>query len=407
MAKYFRQSLLLTDAIDQASTSFVNDSVTEVVIVAATRTPFGRFLGSIADFSAVDLACEAANAALLDFDRKQLDLVVLGNVLSAGLGMNIARQVAVRLDLRIEVTAFTVNMMCASGLQAVLLAAQAIRAGDAKAVLCGGTESMSNAPYLVPKARRGYKLGDGSLIDSLLCDGLVDSFDHNHMGISAETLANEFQISRHEQDEFAARSQARFAAAFQSKAFENEVVPVGDLSFDEHPRADTTIEKLSKLKPAFSTSGTVTAGNASGINDGAAMLVVASAEFASQQGWPVLARFAGGTTQGCDPARMGLGPVHAIRKLCLNHGWSIGRFDIVEINEAFAVQAIACQRELGLDPDRVNVNGGAIAVGHPIGASGARLAVHLAHRIASGAIEQGLAGLCVGGGMGIAAAFTK
>ena len=385
----------------------MNRSVTEVVIVAAKRTPFGRFLGSIADFSAVDLACEAAKAALLDLDRNQLDLVVLGNVLSAGLGMNIARQVAVRLCLPIEVTAYTVNMMCASGLQAVLLAAQAIRSGDAKAVLCGGTESMSNAPYLLPKARRGYKLGDGSLIDSLLCDGLVDSFDHTHMGISAETLAREFQITRHEQDEFAARSQALYAAALHSHAFDEEVVPVGNLSFDEHPRAETTVEKLSKLKPAFSPSGTVTAGNASGINDGAAMLVVANAEFASQQGWPVLARLAGGTTQGCDPARMGLGPVHAIRKLCLNYGWSIDQFDHIEINEAFAVQVIACQRELGLDPDRVNVNGGAIAVGHPIGASGARLAVHFAHRIASGAIEQGLAGLCVGGGMGIAAALTK
>ena len=381
--------------------------MTEVVIVAAKRTPFGRFLGSLADFSAVDLACEAANAALIDLDRKQIDLVVLGNVLSAGLGMNIARQVAVRIGLPIEVPAYTVNMMCASGLQAVLLAAQAIRAGDAKAVLCGGTESMSNAPYLLPKARRGYKLGDGTLVDSLLHDGLVDSFDHTHMGLSAETLALEFQITRTEQDDFAARSQARFATAAQAGHFNEELVPVGTLKQDEHPRADTTIEKLTTLKPAFSASGTVTAGNASGINDGAAMLVVADDKFAHQQGWPVLARLAGGATQGCDPARMGLGPVHAIRKLCMNHGWNIDQFDTIEINEAFAVQALACQHELNLDPDRVNVNGGAIAIGHPIGATGARLAVHLAHRIASGAIGQGMAGLCVGGGMGIAAAFAK
>ena len=387
--------------------SFVDRTVTEVVIVAAKRTPFGRFMGSLTEFSAVDLAFEAANAALLNIDRQQIDLVVLGNVLSAGLGMNIARQVAMRLGLPIEVPAYSVNMMCASGLQSVLLAAQAVRAGDAKAVLCGGTESMSNAPYLLPKARLGYKLGDGALVDSLLRDGLVDSFNHAHMGLSVETLAREFQITRLEQDEFATRSQTRFATALQSNVFDDELVPVGNLSFDEHPRAETSVEKLAKLKPAFSPSGTVTAGNASGINDGAAMLIIAERDFARQRGWPVLAKLAGATTQGCDPARMGLGPIHAIRKLCANHGWNIDQFDAVEINEAFAVQTLACQRELNLNPDRLNVNGGAIAVGHPIGASGARLAVHLAHRISSGAIEQGLAGLCVGGGMGIAAAFTK
>ncbi len=381
--------------------------MSELVIVAAKRTPFGRFSGSLVEFSAVDLACEAGNSALQAVDRMKIDLVILGNVLGAGLGMNIARQVSVRLGLPIEVPAYTVNMMCASGLQAVLLAAQAIRGGDAKAVLCGGTESMSNAPYLLPKARRGYKLGDGTLIDSMLHDGLVDSFDQTHMGLSAETLAREFQITRLEQDEFAVRSQTRFAAAFQAGVFDDELVPVGNLSFDEHPRAETTIEKLTALKPAFSPSGTVTAGNASGINDGAAMLVIADSEFASQRGWPVLAKLAGATTQGCDPARMGLGPIHAIRKLFANHGWNINQFDVVEINEAFAVQTLACQRELNLSPDRINVNGGAIAVGHPIGASGARLAVHIANRIASGAIQTGLAGLCVGGGMGIAAAFTK
>ena len=381
--------------------------MSELVIVAAKRTPFGRFSGSLVEVSAVDLACEAGNSALQAVDRMKIDLVILGNVLGAGLGMNIARQVSVRLGLPIEVPAYTVNMMCASGLQAVLLAAQAIRGGDAKAVLCGGTESMSNAPYLLPKARRGYKLGDGTLIDSMLHDGLVDSFDQTHMGLSAETLAREFQITRLEQDEFAVRSQTRFAAAFQAGVFDDELVPVGNLSFDEHPRAETTIEKLTALKPAFSPSGTVTAGNASGINDGAAMLVIADSEFASQRGWPVLAKLAGATTQGCDPARMGLGPIHAIRKLFANHGWNINQFDVVEINEAFAVQTLACQRELNLSPDRINVNGGAIAVGHPIGASGARLAVHIANRIASGAIQTGLAGLCVGGGMGIAAAFTK
>jgi acetyl-CoA C-acetyltransferase len=378
-----------------------------IVIAGAKRTPFGRFLGGLVDFSAVDLACAAGEAALLGFDRAHIDLVILGNVLAAGQGMNIARQVGVRLGLPQHVPAYSINMMCASGLQAILLAAQAIHAGEARAVLCGGTESMSNAPYLQLKARRGQKFGDGTLVDSLLHDGLIDSFDHQHMGHSAETLAHEFRLSRESQDEFAARSQSRFAEAARSDQFAKELVPVGTLTRDEHPRADTTPEKLAGLKPAFLPAGTVTAGNASGINDGAALLVVADRDFARQQDWPVLATLAGGTTQGCDPARMGLGPVHAIRKLCLRHGWNVEQFDAIEINEAFAAQALACQRELHINPDRLNARGGAIAIGHPIGTSGARLAVHLAHRIAAGTTSQGLASLCVGGGMGIAAAFTR
>jgi acetyl-CoA C-acetyltransferase len=381
--------------------------MTEVVIVAAKRTPFGRFLGALVDFSAVDLACAAAEATLQGLDRSQIEMVVLGNVLAAGSGMNIARQVSVKLGLPLETPAFTVNMMCASGLQAVLLAAQAIRAGDAKAVLCGGTESMSNAPYLLPKARLGYKLGDGALVDSLLRDGLIDSFDHEHMGLSAETLAKEFQVSRLEQDEFAALSQVRHATASQNHLFDRELVPVGALKQDEHPRLDTTTEKLAKLKPAFRPNGTVTAGNASGINDGAAMLVVADRKFALQRGWPIMAVLAGGAVQGCDPKRMGLGPVHAIRKLCANQEWNLNQFESIEINEAFAAQTIACRRELKINIERLNTSGGAIAIGHPIGASGTRLAVHLAHRINAGEIASGLASLCVGGGMGIAAAFTK
>ena len=381
--------------------------MSDVVIVAAKRTPFGRFLGGLSDLSAVDLATVAGEATLQGLDRAQIDLVIVGNVLAAGLGMNVARQVSVRLGLPLETPAFTVNMMCASGLQSVLLAGQAIRAGDAKAVLCGGTESMSNAPYLLPKARVGYKLGDGVAVDSLLHDGLVDSFDHQHMGLSAETLAEEFQISRPQQDEFAARSQARYAAAAQTHRFDRETTPAGRLVVDEHPRADTTIEKIARLKPAFKPNGTVTAANASGINDGAAMLVVADREVALNNGWPILARLNGGAVQGCDPKRMGLGPVHAIRKLFSNRNWTIDQFDAIEVNEAFAAQALACQRELQINPDRLNSSGGAIAVGHPIGASGARLAVHLAHRIGARDIEAGLASLCVGGGMGIAAAFTS
>lgn len=380
--------------------------VTEVVIVAAKRTPFGRFLGGLADLNAVDLACAAAEAALQNLDRSLIDSVIIGNVLSAGQGMNLARQVGVRLGLPLEVPAYTVNMMCASGLQSILLAAQAIRAGDAQAVLCGGTESMSNAPYLLQKGRRGYKMGDGTLIDSLLHDGLIDSFDHRHMGVSVEKLAEEFQISRAAQDEFALRSQKLYAAAVVAKTFAEEMIPVGSVTQDEHPRADTVVEKLATLKPAFSPAGTVTAGNASGINDGAAMLVVCDSTFARDQNWPILARLTAGTAQGCDPARMGLGPVHAFRKLCRKHELNLDQFDQIEINEAFAAQALACQKELQLDPQKLNRNGGAIAVGHPIGASGARLAVHLVHQIASGRIQNGLAGLCVGGGMGIAAAFT-
>lgn len=381
--------------------------MTEVVIVAAKRTPFGRFLGALADYSAVDLACVAGEATLQNLDRTKIDLVVLGNVLAAGQGMNIARQVSVRLGLPLESHSYTVNMMCASGLQAVLLAAQAIRAGDAKAILCGGTESMSNAPYLLPKARRGYKLGDGVVVDSVLCDGLVDSFDREHMGRSAEILASEFQITREDQDQFAALSQARCSSAAQRGVFDGEVIPVGDLKQDEHPRADTTIDKLAKLKPAFLSTGTITAGNASGINDGAAMLVVADRDYAQKQGWPILALLAAGTVQGCDPKRMGLGPVHAIRKLCASENWDLHQFEAIEINEAFAVQTLACQRALTIDTERLNRNGGAIATGHPIGASGARLAVHLARQIATGDLKSGLASLCVGGGMGIAAAFQR
>lgn len=381
--------------------------MTEVVIVAAKRTPFGRFQGTLSGLSAVDLGCAAGEAVLHGIDRSQIDLTIVGNVLSAGQGMNIARQIGVRLGLNIETPAYTVNMMCASGLQSILLAAQSIRAGEAHCVLCGGTESMSNAPFLLAKARAGYKLGDGVLIDSLLRDGLVDSFDHQHMGLSAERLASEYRITRQSQDEFAVQSQTRFAASAINQQFDREIIATSGLNHDEHPRSDTTLERLGKLKPAFDPAGTVTAGNSSGINDGAAMLLLANRDYARNRGWPILATLSDGTVQGCDPQRMGLGPVHAIRKLCSKRCWNLSEFDAIEINEAFAVQTLACQHELKIDPAKLNLNGGAIAVGHPIGASGARLAVHLVHRIAAHEIRSGLASLCVGGGMGIAAAFTK
>lgn len=380
--------------------------MTDIAIVAAKRTPIGKFLGAFKDLSAVQLACAAGEAALAGIDRKQIDQIILGNILSAGQGMNIARQVGVHLGLPIDVPAFTVNMMCGSGLQTVLLAAQAIKAGEAKAILCGGTESMTNAPYLLPRARGGYKLGDGILVDSILRDGLHDSFDHRHMAQTSEALAKEYGITRQDQDEFAARSQALTAAAQKRGAFADEIVPVNGLSADEHPRPDTTAAKLANLKPSFDPQGSITAGNASGINDGAALLVVADLAVAKQRDWPVLAKLTGGTVIGCEPGRMGLGPAHAIRKL-LPRDAALAEFDTIEINEAFAAQTLACVRELKLDQNRLNVHGGAIALGHPIGASGARLAVHLAHRIARGEISSGLATLCVGGGMGIAATFTR
>ncbi|MCC6424704.1 MAG: acetyl-CoA C-acetyltransferase [Phycisphaerales bacterium] len=381
--------------------------MTNIVIVAAKRTPQGRFLGSLAKRSAVDLAVHASRATMqsASIQPEWIDQVILGNVLSAGLGMNIARQTAVKLQLPITVPAFVVNMMCASGLQAVHLAAQAIRAGDARCILCGGSESMSNAPYLLDRARNGYKLGDGLLIDTILRDGLTDPFGHGHMGNTAENLADRYDITRQQQDAFSARSQQRYGQAHTAGRFTDEIAPLDDLSADEHPRPDTTEQKLSTLKPAFNPQGTVTAGNASGINDGAAMLILCDGNFAKEHNLKPMAELLGESAIGCDPALMGLGPVHATNALCKKLKISPADFDTIELNEAFAAQALACIRELKLDESRVNSDGGAIALGHPIGASGARLIVHLAHSIASGRAQSSLATLCVGAGMGIAAAL--
>jgi acetyl-CoA C-acetyltransferase len=380
-----------------------------IVIVAAKRTPQGRFLGSLAKRSAVDLAVHAARAAMesVSIQPDWIDQLILGNVLSAGLGMNIARQTAVKLQLPISVAAFTVNMMCASGLQAVHLAAQAIRAGDARCILCGGSESMSNAPYLLDRARGGYKLGDGILIDSILRDGLTDPFGHGHMGNTAENLAKRYNITRQRQDAFSARSQQRYGQAQADGHFTDEIAPLDGLSADEHPRPDTTEQKLSTLKPAFNPQGTVTAGNASGINDGAAMLVVCDDAFAKEHGLKPMAELMGESAIGCDPALMGLGPVYATNALCKRLGIAPADFDAIELNEAFAAQALACIQELKWDESRVNPHGGAIALGHPIGASGARLIVHLAHHIARGRARLSLATLCVGAGMGAAAAIKS
>ncbi len=376
-------------------------------IIAAKRTPQGRFLGKLSSHSAVDLAVAAGNKALAEIDPTVIDGVIIGNILSAGQGMNIARQIGVKVGVPLDRPAYTVNMMCASGLWSIILAAQAIKAEEAFVVLCGGTESMSNAPYLLERARQGYKLGDGAVIDSILRDGLVDSFDHQHMGTTAERLANEYKISRKEQDTFAEISQRRYADAVSAGHYAEEIITVDGLDKDEHPRPETTLEQLATLKPVFDKKGSVTAGNSSGINDGAAMLVVCGEKALRDHNWEPLAELGTWASVGCDPKYMGLGPVYATRKLCEQYGCEVDNFDTVEINEAFAVQTLACLNELKLDRDKVNQDGGAIALGHPVGASGARLATHIAHRIHAGKTQKGLASLCVGGGMGVAVSLQS
>jgi len=364
-------------------------------------------MGALAKRSALELAITAGKAVLQQVKPDEIDLVIVGNVLAAGQGMNVGRQIGIGLGVPIDRAAFTVNMMCASGMQAVVLAGQAIQAGEARVVLCGGTESMSNAPYLLNRVRRGYKLGDGVLIDSLLRDGLVDSFSNEHMGLTAEQIAEQYQITRAAQDEFALRSQRNYAQAQAKGKFDDERIEVDGLEQDEHPRADTTIDGLASLQPAFKKEGTITAGNASGINDGASMLVVCDEDTAKESGWKPLATIHGWASVGCDPKVMGLGPIYATRKLCQQQQMEIDDFDTIEINEAFASQTLACVQELQIEKKRLNLEGGAIALGHPIGSSGARLLVHLSHRIARGETSKGLATLCVGGGMGAAVALEK
>lgn len=390
-----------------------------VVIVAAKRTPFGRFRGALATYSPVELAVTAAGAALADIDTSLVDQVILGNVLSAGHGMNIARQVAVNLQLPLATPAWTINMMCGSGMQAALAGVSAIRAGEAQLVLAGGTESMSQAKLLVDRPAKGEAPDVRTAVDSLRRDGLVDSFAGEAMGEQAERLAAEFGIDRQQQDAFAERSQQLYAIAHRDGVFQDELTPVDHFSVDQHPRLENTQAALAELKPAFSSDGTVTAGNASGVNDGAAAVLLAEREFAKSHGWPILAEWIDGVVVGCEPARMGLGPVGAIRALLqrTHRGWN--DIDTLEINEAFAVQNLACLRELdvsldlsSIDPRAktagghlidTNSDGGAIALGHPLAASGARLLSHLAWKIARGRSHAAIGSLCIGGGMGIAA----
>ena len=382
--------------------------------MSAVRTPIGAFGGAFKDVGAPELGAVAARAALerASVSANDLDDVVMGCVLQAGAGMNVARQVAVRAGVPVTVPAETVNRVCGSGLQAVVHAVEAIRGGYAKTVLAGGTESMSRAPYLLRQARWGLRLGHGEVEDSVLLDGLSCALEQCHMGVTAEDVARRSGVSRAEQDAFAAESQARAERAIAAGAFAEEIVAVEtpgtkgttkSVAVDEHPRSGTTVERLSALRPAFAADGTVTAGNASGINDGAAALVVTSETYAV--GRPVVARVLSYAVVGVEPRLMGLGPVGAVRLALSRAGLAVHDIALFEINEAFAAQAVAVVRELRLDPARVNTRGGAIALGHPIGASGARVLTTLIYALRAQGGGLGVASLCIGGGMGIAMAI--
>ncbi len=391
----------------------------EVVIASAARTPIGNFGGSLTPFGAVDLGAIAAGEAIkrAGIQEDAIDQVIMGSVLTAAHGQNVARQVAIKAGLPDTVPAMTLNMVCGSGLRAISLAAQVIMTGESDIVLAGGSESMSNAVYALKKARYGYRMGNDQLIDTMISDGLWDIYNDYHMGITAENIAEQWGITREEQDEFAAESQRRAVAAIEAGYFAEEIVPVtipqrkGDpvvFAQDEFPRAGTTAEKLAKLRPAFrKDGGTVTAGNASGINDGAAMLVVMSREKADQLGIKPLAKVISFGSAGVDPKIMGYGPVPASRAALKMAGLTIEDIDLVEANEAFAAQSIAVVRDLGLDLSKTNVSGGAIALGHPIGASGARIATTLLFGMKRLGSRYGLATLCIGGGMGTAMIFER
>ncbi|MEH3107212.1 MAG: acetyl-CoA C-acetyltransferase [Sphingomonas fennica] len=385
--------------------------MTEVVITAARRTPVGSFLGAFAGTPAHELGRVAISAALADagVGGEDVSEVILGQVLTAAQGQNPARQASMAAGVPKEVPAWGLNQVCGSGLRAVALAAQAIQTGDADIVVAGGQESMSLSAH-AQSLRAGSKMGGVELVDTMVKDGLTDVFNGYHMGITAENLAEQYQVTRADQDAFAVRSQNLAEAARAAGRFKDEIAPVtikgrkGDtvVEADEYIRAGATIESVSGVRPAFKKDGTVTAANASGLNDGAAALVLMSKEEAERRGAPVLARIKSWATAGVDPSVMGIGPVPATRKALEKAGWSVGDLDLIEANEAFAAQALSVGRELGLDPDKVNVNGGAIALGHPIGASGARVLTTLLHEMKRRDAKKGLATLCIGGGMGIA-----
>lgn len=383
----------------------------DVVIVSAVRTAIGSFGGALKNLNAVQIGKVAAEEAIkrAGIKASDIDEVVIGNVLSAGAGQNPARQVAMAAGVPQEVPAMTLSKVCGSGLRAVSLAAQMIKAGDSDVILCGGTESMSKAPYVLPEARFGMRMNNGVVVDSMIKDGLWDAYNDYHMGITAENLAEKYNITREMQDEFSATSQQRAVAAIESGRFKDEIVPVvipqrkGDpvvFDTDEFPKAGSTAEKLAKLRPAFKKDGTVTAGNASGINDGAAMLIVMSKEKADELGLKPMAKIVSYASGGVDPAIMGYGPVPACQKALEKAGWSVDEIELIEANEAFASQALTVCKELGFKSDITNVNGGAIALGHPIGCSGARILTTLLYEMEKRDVKKGLATLCIGGGMG-------
>lgn len=390
----------------------------EVVIVAATRTAIGSFGGQFANIPAHQLGATVIRALLeqTGIDPANVDEVILGQVLTAGCGQNPARQAAIHAGLPHSVPALNINKVCGSGLKAVHLAAQAIRCGDAEIMIAGGQESMSLSPHLLPSSRTGQRMGDGKLIDSMVHDGLWDAFNNYHMGITAENLAERYDLSRQQQDAFALASQQKAVAAQTAGRFAAEITPVlvpqrkGEslsIAQDEQPRAATTLESLGRLRPAFKSDGTVTAGNASSLNDGAAAVMLTSAEKARELGLPVLARIAAYSSSGVDPAVMGIGPVSATQRCLSKAGWKVEELDLVEANEAFAAQALAVASELRWDLDKVNVNGGAIALGHPIGGSGCRILVTLLHEMQRRNAGKGVATLCIGGGQGVALALAR
>jgi acetyl-CoA C-acetyltransferase len=385
----------------------------DVYILDAARTAIGSFGGSLADVSAAQLG-ETVVKTLLErnsLPAEAVDEVLMGNVLQAGLGQNVARQVQIGSGIPVEKTAMTVNMVCGSGLRTLAMGAQEIKCGDAELVVAGGTENMSLSPYILPKARTGYRMGNGEVVDVMIKDGLWDVYNDYHMGITAENLADKYQISREEQDAFAVASQNKAEAAQAAGRFKDEIVPViipqrkGDpLVFDndEYIRKGASLDGMAKLRPAFKKDGSVTAGNASGINDGAAAVILGTKEAADKYGVKPMAKIAGYGYAGVDPSIMGIGPVEAVRKALAKAGWSIGDLELIEANEAFAAQSLSVNKELGWDASIINVNGGAIALGHPIGASGARVLVTLLYEMKKRGLKKGLATLCIGGGMGVA-----
>ena len=392
----------------------------EVVIISGVRTPVGKFQGSLSDFSATQLGAMVVREAVkrANLDPKQVNECIMGNVVSAGLGQNPARQAALFGGLPPEVGAMTINKVCGSGLKAVALAAQAIQTGNSEIVVAGGMESMTNAPYLLPQARKGYRLGNAQIVDSMVNDGLWDVYNNYHMGNTGENVAEKYHVTREEQDEYALNSHRKAVAAIKECRLKSQILPVEIpakkkgappviFDKDESPREDTSIEALRALKPAFKKDGTVTAGNAPGVNDGAAAVVVTSARRAKELGAKPMVRIVAQATSGVDPKWVMMAPVDAIRQIWKKTGWKNEEVDLYELNEAFSVQSVAILRELSLDPDKVNVNGGAVAIGHPIGASGARVLTTLIYEMIRRDLHKGIAALCLGGGNAVAMAVER